>query len=167
MPMLKFGCGNFFSVNLHAGFVGFLPGSINLLPPTAALGNLAKDRQLRLRNFLTEQPNSIIGQKIWPPTLYSAPALPNPHSAQFFQSRASSTPQHFNWNEKSKSSSAEAFFLFGNILIPDQTHLLLDLVPDSLVSILCLVISRRVSVLLKSFLQWVLQSLLNASWCDY
>ena len=103
MPMLKFGCGNVLSVNLHAGFVGFLPGSINLLPSTAALGNLAKDRQLRLRNFLTEQPNSIIGQKFWPPTLYWAPALPNPHSAQFFQSRASSTPQHFNWNGKSGS----------------------------------------------------------------
>ena len=61
----------------------------------------------------------------------------------------------------------KGFFQFGNILIPDQTHLLLDLVPDSLVSILCLVIAWCVSVLLKSFLQWLLQSLLNASWCDY
>ena len=37
----------------------------------------------------------------WAATLNDeAPALPNPQSAQFIQSRAFSTPQHFNWDQR-------------------------------------------------------------------
>ena len=66
MPKLKFAGGNVFSVNLHAVLGGFLPGSIHLLPPAAALGNLVKDLRSKFI-FLTEQPNPLLDESFGRP----------------------------------------------------------------------------------------------------
>ena len=170
MPMLKFGCGNVKISEPSCWFRWFLARPHQSFPTHSSPREPGKRLSTPFQEFFDGATKfhywakflaahlGLLGSCIAKSTFCTVcpvPRILHPATLQL------------EWEKWIRIIFFKGFFQFGNISIPDQTHLLLDLVPDSLVSILCLVIAWCVSVLLKSFLQWLLQSLLNASWCDY